>query len=113
MVGKDEGLLVAVELRFDRLQDFPVERVHDVVHDDADDAGARRPEAGGTAVVDITEGAGLFLDLVACEGRHQRAVTQCEGYCCSRKTECFRDRRKLDLLRHDAPCLSLVAYPQF
>ncbi|MNT63425.1 hypothetical protein D3C72_2012410 [compost metagenome] len=112
MVGKDEGLLVAVELGFDRLQDFPVERVHDVVHDDADNAGARGPEAGGAAVVDITERARLFLDLVACEGRHQGTVTQCQGYRCRRKTECFRDRRKLDLLRHDAPCLSRVACPQ-
>jgi hypothetical protein len=49
----------------DRLQDFAVERVHDVVHDDADDAGARGAQAGGAAVVDIAERAGLFLDLVA------------------------------------------------
>ncbi|MCY1232440.1 hypothetical protein D9M72_449300 [compost metagenome] len=74
MVGKDEGLLVAVELRFDRLQDFPVERVHDVVHDDADDAGAGCSETGSAAVVDIAERAGLLLDFIAGDGRHQRTV---------------------------------------
>ena len=74
VVGQDEGMLAAVQLAFDRLEDFAVERVHDVVHDDADDARARGAQAGGAAIVDIAEGAGLFLDPVAGGGRHQRAV---------------------------------------
>ncbi len=91
---------LAVEFALDRLQDFAVERVHDVVHDDADDAGARRAEAGGAAIVDIAERARLFLDPVAGDGGHQRAVTQGERHRGRGNPQRFRNRGQFNLLRH-------------
>ena len=81
-----------VELAFDRLQDFAVERIHDVMHHDTDDARPRRPEAGRTAVVDIAEGACLFLDLFPRIGRNQRTVAQGERYGCGGQSERFGNR---------------------
>ena len=98
MVGQDEGLPAAVELAFDRAQDFGEERVHDVVHDDADDARARGAQAGGAAVVDIADGAGMFLDAVARAVGDQRAVAQGQRNRGRGDAERIRDRRKLDLL---------------
>ncbi len=74
MVGKNESVAAAVELAFDRLQDFAIERVHDVVDDDADDPRPRCPEARCAAIVDIAQRARLILDLLAGIRRHQRTV---------------------------------------
>ena len=100
VVGENEGVPAAVEFALDRLEDFAVERVHDVVHDDADDAGPRRPEAGGAAIVDIAERARLILDLVAGHGGDQRTVAQGKGNGRRGNAKRFRNGRKLDLLRH-------------
>ena len=80
VVGEEEGLAAAVELAFDRAQDLGEERVHDVVDDDADDAGARGPEAGGAAVVDVADGARMLLDALARGIGDQRAVAQRQRY---------------------------------
>ena len=40
MVGQDEGLPRPVQFRFDGFENFREERIHDVMHHDADNAGA-------------------------------------------------------------------------
>ena len=104
MVGQDEGLPAAVELALDRAQDLGEERVHDVVHDDADDARARGAQAGGAAVVDIADGARMVLDAVARGVGNERAVAQRQRYGRRRDAKRIGDRRKLDLLcQYDLP----------
>ena len=98
VVGQDEGLAAAVEFAFDRAQDLGEERVHDVVDDDADDARARGAQAGGAAVVDVADGAGMILDAVARRVGDQRTVAQRQRYRRGRHAERVGDRRKLDLL---------------
>ena len=98
VIGQDEGLPAAVEFRFDRLEDFGIERVHDVMHDHADDSRPGRSQRGRATVVDIAEFDGLFLDPVARHVGHQRTVAQGQRNGCRRKSERLRYRRKLDLL---------------
>jgi len=100
MIGQDEGLAAAVELAFDRLQDFPVEGVHDVVYNDADNAGAGGPEARRAPIVDIAQRARLLLDLLPGISCNQRTVAQGERNGCGGQAEAFGNRRQLDLLRH-------------
>ncbi|MNI14093.1 hypothetical protein D3C73_673440 [compost metagenome] len=78
MVGENECVAAAVEFGLDRLEDFAVKRVHHVMHDDADNAGTRRPEAGSATVVDITECACLLFDLFARISCDERAVPECQ-----------------------------------
>ncbi|MND86183.1 hypothetical protein D3C80_781360 [compost metagenome] len=103
MVGKNEGLAAAIQLAFDGFEDFPVKRVHHIMEYHADNAGARGAQAGGAAVIDITQRPRLFLDLVPRIGSDQRAIAQCKGNGGGRKTEAFGNRRQFDLLGHGIP----------
>ncbi|MGC3944245.1 MAG: hypothetical protein QM762_06965 [Chryseolinea sp.] len=98
MVRQDEGLPAAVELAFDRAQYLGEEGVHDVVHDDPDDARTRRAQAGGAPIVDIADGARMLLDAVAGGVGDERAVAQGQRYGGGGNAKRVGDRRKLDLL---------------
>ncbi len=103
MVGQDEGLAAAVQLAFDGFQDFAIEGVHHIMEHHADNAGARGAQAGGAAVVDITQRPRLFLDLVTRIGSNQRAVAQCQRNGGGRKTKALGNRRQFNLLCHGIP----------
>ncbi len=98
VIRKQEGLPAAIQLVFDGAQDLGIERVHDVMHDNADDAGARSAQRRGTTVVDIADLAGVFLDLLTGRARHQRAVAQRQGNSGRGDAERIGNGRKLDLL---------------
>ncbi len=98
VVGQQERLAAAVELALDGAQYLGIERVHDVVHDDADDTGAGGAQRGGAAIVDVADGAGVLLDAVACRARHQRAVAQGQRNRGRRDAERIGNGRKLDFL---------------
>jgi hypothetical protein len=68
------------------------------VHDDTDDTRARCAQAGGTAVVDIADGARVVLDAIAGVVGNERAVAQGQRYGRRRDAKRVGDRGKLDLL---------------
>ena len=103
MVGEDEGLPRAIQFVLDRLQDFGEERVHDVVHDNADDARARRAQRSGAAIVDVTDLAGVFLDPLARRVCDQRTVAERQRHGRGGDPERVCDGRQLDLLAQDFP----------
>ena len=98
VVGQQEGLARAIQLMFDGAQDFRIERIHDVVDDDAHDARAGGPQRRCAPIVDITDLARMFLDAFAGRSGHQRTVAKCERHRCRRHAKRISDRGKLDLL---------------
>ncbi len=93
MVGQDESLARTVELGFDGFENFREKRVHDVPHDDADNARTRGTKARRPAVIDITDGARMFLDLLTGLVGNQRTIAQCQRNGGGRNTERVSDGR--------------------
>ena len=97
------AMSAAVQLAFNGFQDFAIEGVHHIVEHHADNTGAGGAQAGGAAVIDITQRPRLFLDLFPRIGGDQRAIAQCKRNGGGRKSEAFGNRGQFDLLGHGIP----------
>jgi len=63
------------------------------MHHDADNAGTRGAQARSATVIDITDGAGMFLDLLAGLVGNEGTVAQSERNCGCRNTKRVSDGR--------------------